>query len=150
MDISIGAYKFNLVILILILIVAMMLWGSLLCSCSRVNLMEGFAMLGGVNIGEQFSNYNTPPVNTNKWTNPSLVYTKGKKPSKGVQNILNRPVQPIPLPNGELDLFATTKFKPECCPNSYTTGSGCACMTTGQLGYLKNRGGNHDTTLSEY
>ena len=127
----------------------MMLWGSLLCSCSRVNLMEGFAMLGGVNVGGQYSNYNVPPVSTKKWSNPNLVYAKGKKPSKGVQNILNRPAQPIPLPKGELDMFAKTDFKPECCPNSYSNSSGCACMTVPQYKYLVERGGNN-VPFSQY
>jgi len=149
MEISIGKYKMNLVVFILILIVAMVLWGSLLCSCSRVNLMEGFAMLGGVNLGQDYSKYNVPPVSTKKWANPNLLYGKGKPPSKGAQDILNRPAQPIPLPPGELDMFATTDFKPECCPNSYSTGAGCACMTVGQLVYLKERAGNN-VPYSEY
>jgi hypothetical protein len=45
--------------------------------------------------------------------------------------------------NGEMLLFANTEFKPGCCPNTYSTGSGCACMTKAQLNLLNTRGGNN-------
>jgi hypothetical protein len=64
-------------------------------------------------------------------------------------SILSRPKQPVPLPEGELNIFATTQFKPECCPNAYSTGSGCACMTVDQYKYLRNRGSNN-VPYSEY
>ena len=53
------------------------------------------------------------------------------------------------LIKGELDIFATTEFKAECCPNTFSSSEGCACMTTEQYGYLKNRGGNN-VPYSEY
>jgi len=62
---------------------------------------------------------------------------------------LAREPQPIPLPEGELDMFASTPFKPECCPNTYSTSIGCACMTGTQYNYLVNRGGNN-VPYSEY
>jgi hypothetical protein len=60
-----------------------------------------------------------------------------------------RPEQPIPLPEGQLSMFANTEFKPECCPNAYSNGSGCACMTVKQFEYVKQRGGNN-VPYSEY
>jgi hypothetical protein len=80
---------------------------------------------------------------------PTLEYTKGGKLDAGAQAILDRPKQPIPLPEGELDMFATTEFKPECCPNTYTSGSGCACMTQDQYFALKTRFSNN-VPYSEY
>ena len=97
---------------------------------------------------EAFTSFNENS-NTKSWGNPDLTYSKGKEPSQGVQNILNRPEQPIPLPKGEMLLFADTEFKPECCPNTYSTGSGCACMTVAQYNYLIDRGGNN-VPYSEY
>lgn len=81
-------------------------------------------------------------LNPNTWSSPTLKYTTGN-PSKDVQNILNRPKQPIPLPEGELDFFATTDFKPSCCPNAFSNSKGCACITTEQYKYLIERGGNN-------
>ena len=51
--------------------------------------------------------------------------------------------------NGEMLMFANTEFKPECCPNTYTTGGGCACMSASQRNLLNTRGGNN-YPFSEY
>ena len=88
-------------------------------------------------------------INTSSWSRPNLTVTPGKPFSQGVQNILNRQPQPVPLPEGEMLLFANTPFKPECCPNSFSTSTGCACMTTDQYNYLVMRGGNN-APYSEY
>lgn len=90
--------------------------------------------------------YTIDPAN---WGQPNLTYSKGTTPDAGVQSLWNRPKQPIPLPEGELDMFATTDFKPECCPNTYSSSEGCACMTMGQYNYLQSRGGNN-VPYSEY
>jgi hypothetical protein len=80
---------------------------------------------------------------------PNLTIVQGQPAGLGVQNILNRPAQPIPLPKGEMLMFANTPFKPECCPNTYSNSMGCACMTVKQYNYLNNRGGNN-VPYSEY
>ena len=41
------------------------------------------------------------------------------------------------------NMFANTEFKPECCPNTYTTGGGCACLSASQRNLLNTRGGNN-------
>lgn len=196
MDISIGPYKFRLEILILIGLLLWVIFGHVLCSCSRIGLMEGFDVIregaqvmenkvkekaaqaeltgdnkeankdvaattnpkansktdGFANLGNFSPDYQSADymgANTASWSQPTLEYTKGGKLDAGAQAILDRPKQPIPLPEGELDMFATTEFKPECCPNTYTSGSGCACMSQNQYSYLIHRGQNN-TPYSEY
>jgi hypothetical protein len=111
---------------------------------------EGFVG-SNTNYGESslYSLTNNNSVNTSSWNKPNLTVTRGKPLSSGVQNILNRQPQPVPLPEGEMLLFANTPFKPECCPNTYSNSTGCACMTTDQYNYLILRGGNN-TPYSEY
>lgn len=89
------------------------------------------------------------PIKTDSWFTADLSSTKGKDKGKGIHDIMKRPKQPVPLPKGEMLLFANTPFKPECCPSSFSTGSGCACMTTSQYNYLIDRGGNN-VPYSEY
>lgn len=51
----------------------------------------------------------------------------------------------VPLPENELNFFYNTKFDPQCCsqPQQYTTSTGCACLTSEQMKYLNQRGGNN-------
>jgi hypothetical protein len=72
-----------------------------------------------------------------------MTVIPGQPLSTGVKQFLNREPQPVPLPEGELSMFATTPFKPECCPNTYSNSSGCACMTGPQYNWLIMRGGNN-------
>ena len=44
MDISIGSYKVSVQILLLIVVMLWIIFGNVLCSCSTVSAMEGFAM----------------------------------------------------------------------------------------------------------
>jgi len=83
-------------------------------------------------------------INTNDWNQKDMTIVNGKF-GNGASEILNRPKQQIPLPSGELNIFANTQFKPECCKNnsSYSLSTGCACMTTDQYNYMITRGGNN-------
>jgi hypothetical protein len=113
--------------------------------------VEGFVgsnnMAGGPEFaGAQSSGY---IMNPSKWAMPTLTYSQGSRPDAGVQAIWDRPKQPIPLPEGQLDMFATTDFKPSCCPNAYSNSTGCACMSVDQYNYLRERGSNN-VPYSEY
>jgi hypothetical protein len=99
------------------------------------------------------SNWGTPNLSvtpdTATWGMPNMFVTPGKPLSPGVKDFLGREAQPVPLPEGELLLFANTPFKPDCCPNAYSNSMGCACMTGKQYNYLIQRGGNN-IPYSEY
>ena len=111
--------------------------------------LEGFA---GANtnygLSSPYSLYKNKPINTSSWNAPNMT-VNGKELSPGVKAFLARPKQPVPLPEGEMLLFANTKFAPEYCPNTYSNSSGCAAMTGEQYNYLITRGGNN-TPYSEY
>ena len=111
--------------------------------------MEGFVG-ANTNYGESshYSLYNNKPINTSLWSAADMT-VNGKQLSPGVKAFLARPKQPVPLPEGEMLLFANTKFAPEYCPNTYSNSSGCAAMTGEQYNYLITRGGNN-IPYSEY
>ena len=168
---------FRVEIIILIIITLFILWGHLLCSCSRLNMNSFFGKMtkqmtpnqhqydlimsnptmqegftgANINNGQSapFSTSYDKTIDTSSWFTPNLTYNAGQKPGKGAQDILNRTPQDVPLPEGELLMFTNTPFKPECCPNSFSNSSGCACMTVPQYNYLINRGGNN-VPYSEY
>jgi hypothetical protein len=109
---------------------------------------EGFTGLNK-NIG-MYSPYslNTGSVDTSSWGQSNMTVSNNNI-NPAVRKFLNRPKQPVPLPEGEMDLFFNTPFKPECCPNTYSNSSGCACMTGKQYNWLVLRGGNN-VPYSEY
>lgn len=111
---------------------------------------EGFT---GANINYgQSSPYDlasNTPVDTSSWNAPNMVVTPGQPLNPAVRQFLDRPEQPVPLPEGQMNFFFNTPFKPECCPNTYSTSTGCACMTGKQYNYLVTRGGNN-VPYSEY
>jgi hypothetical protein len=88
-------------------------------------------------------------LNTSKWGNPSLTITPGKPIPKAAQAIIDRPNQALPLPEGQLSLFDNMPFSPECCPNTYSSSMGCACMNDTTYNYLITRSGNN-VPYSEY
>jgi len=112
---------------------------------------EGFTGANNAAYGPEFAGAKTPDyiMNPSTWSMPTLTYSPGTTPDAGVQAIWNRPKQPIPLPKGQLNMFATTPFAPECCPNAYSSSTGCACMTVDQYNYLRERGSNN-VPYSEY
>ena len=111
---------------------------------------EGFTG-ANTNYGEssQYSLGDYSSVDTSSWGQPTMTVTPGQPVPKSVTQFLAREEQPIPLPEGELSMFANTPFKPECCPNTFSNSSGCACMTGKQYNYLIERGGNN-IPYSEY
>jgi hypothetical protein len=119
-------------------------------SDSKMPKKEGFVG-ANTNYGESsaFNLSDTMPVNTSSWSAQNMTVVPGQPLSKGVKDFLARKPQPVPLPEGELSMFANTPFKPECCPNTYSNSMGCACMTGDQYNYLVMRGGNN-VPYSEY
>jgi hypothetical protein len=57
-------------------------------------------------------------------------------------------IQGHSLPEGEMFMFANTKFAPECCPGTYSNSDGCECLTTNKFSFFKLRGNN--LPYSEY
>jgi hypothetical protein len=105
---------------------------------------EGFAG-ANTNYGESsvYDLTKNTPVDTSSWMAPNMVVTPGQPLNPAVKAFLARPKQQLPLPEGEMNFFARTQFKPECCPNTYSTSQGCACMDVSSYNYLIQRGGNN-------
>jgi hypothetical protein len=113
-------------------------------STDDVPVKEAFTG-ANINYGES-SLYNLnddQQVDTASWSAQNMTVTPGQPLSAGVKQFLSREPQPVPLPEGEMLMFANTPFKPECCPNTYSNSTGCACMTGDQYNYLVLRGGNN-------
>ena len=111
---------------------------------------EGFTG-ANINYGESslYSLSQDDPVDTSSWSAQNMTVTPGQPLSAGVKAFMERKPTQVPLPEGEMFMFANTEFKPECCPNTYSNSSGCACMDSKSYNYLVTRGGNN-VPYSEY
>lgn len=120
-------------------------------STPETTTTEGFVSGNNAATEPSFAKNNDPGwiMKPSEWAMPTLTYAQGEKPDAGVEAIWKRPAQKLPLPEGELDLFAKMEFKPECCPNAYSASTGCACMSVNTYDYLTHRGGNN-VPYSEY
>ena len=105
---------------------------------------EGFTG-ANINYGESsvYDLSSDTPLNASAWNAPNMTVVPGQPLNAAVKKFMAREPQPVPLPEGEMLLFANTPFKPECCPNTYSNSSGCACMTGEQFNYLQMRGSNN-------
>ena len=117
---------------------------SLVSKIKGAKSQEGFVG-ANTNFGQSspYDLTDNTSVNTSLWNAPNMSVIPGQPLNSAVQDIINRPNGPLPLPEGEMLLFADTPFKPECCPNTYSNSSGCACMNTNTYNYLILRGGNN-------
>ena len=120
-------------------------------SSSIMGKKEGF--VGGSSLysdePSQFKTGDYSQVNTSSWIQPNLEVRPGQPLGEGVKQFMSRQEQPVPLPEGEMLMFANTPFKPECCPSTFSNSSGCACITGKQYNYLIQRGSNN-TPYSDF
>ena len=114
-------------------------------SSQMMGKKEGF--VGGSNLysdePSQYKPGDYSEVNTSSWVQPNLTVRPGQPLGEGVKQFMARQEQPVPLPEGEMLMFANTPFKPECCPSIYSNSTGCACITGKQYNYLIQRGSNN-------
>jgi len=73
-----------------------------------------------------------------------------EKPANGLSNWRGpAPNEPLLGPDVELGpdnlfMFKNNQCKPECCPASFSCGSGCVCTTAKQRDFIASRGGNRN------
>jgi len=144
MDLKIFGLSCRLEIIVISMIVGLILGGHLLCSCSRIGLQEGMAVMGAS------VDYVMGEDTVNSWTNKANKYAANMGYDKAKGKYSQNKGTPVPLPEGQLYMFADTEFKPECCPSTYSSSTGCACITQEQVSYINERGGNRTIAPADY
>lgn len=142
MNIKILGKVFRLEILLLSLILGTLVFMITTCSCCKMPFTE--ALTNMASLDDQMMS-----DESNSWANKAKEYAG----NMGYESILdakkNYVGTPVPL-NDTMVIFKDNKFKPECCPSTYTTSTGCACISTDQTQYLNQRGGNRTIAGSEF
>lgn len=129
MEYKLFGIKFRVEILIIGVVIGMIMGAHLLCSCSRISFQEGFE------IGHDMIN-----VLTDRLENGS-----NKKVVSNNDSSIVIPAEMSDLDSGilSMDFFEGTEFKPESCPNTYSSSTGCATFGPKQRLALATRGGNN-------
>ena len=129
--------KVNLATVLVSLVLGLVIGASLLCSCSNLSVKEGLQMIGakvGYNMSDGVPGDTWADIPGQKYNQKSIYALL--KDNKGGK---------VPLPKGELDFFYANKFDLSCCfkPQTYSSSTGCACISVDQMKYLNERGGNN-------
>ena len=144
MELKIFGHSCRLEIIIVCLVVGFVLGAHLFCSCSRIGAQEGMAVMGAAldwTMGQDVAT---------SWTTKAKSYANEMGYSSTQSKWSQHKGTPVPLPEGEMFMFANNEFKPECCPSTYTSSTGCACITQEQVNYINQRGGNRTLAPAEF
>ena len=110
-------------------------------------IQEGFTKLADIAKSADVD-YQMGNDSKGSWTQKALGYASDMGYDTVLSNHANYKGTPVPL-DETMHFFKDNAFKPECCPSSYSSSTGCACTSVAQLNYLNQRGGNR-TMDSEY
>lgn len=134
--------KISIKNIILILVLGMFIGANVWCSCSG-GLLEGFH--SGKTIAMSSLDYTMNTGVPKSWKDKGFVGNGVVNTEKDLYSQLKNNVGgSVPLPEGELLIFAENTFDPTCCPSTYSNSSGCACISEKQMQYLNERGGNRN------
>jgi len=143
MEVKIFGMKVRVECVVLCLLIGIFIGSHVFCSCAKIDNVK----IGVKEVGRE--NFKTlgAPVNY-KMGQGVYGSWETRKQQQGpdvpwrAQQMDTYKGTPVPLPEGQLFLFADNQFKPECCGSSVSSSTGCACITRSQMDYVNQRGGN--------
>ncbi len=149
MELKLLGQTLRLEIILLCLILGTLIFMLTTCSCSKLSfseakdaVKEGLSNMSGLN--DQIMT-DSP----NSWSNKAKEYASGMGYESILESQKTNVGTPVPLQD-TMVIFRDNKFKPECCPSTYTSSTGCACISSDQSQYLNQRGGNRTIAGSEF
>ena len=154
MEIKIFGYEVRIEVVIACVIIGMVMGLVMFCDCFQYNLIEGMATKKNGK-KEGFTNLNNNDLHidnsyTMGWVKTAKRYADGMGYENKLNSYKDNVGTPVPLPEGQLFFFADNKFKPECCPSTYSDSMGCACLSQAQVTYINERGGNRTLGPTEF
>jgi hypothetical protein len=167
MELKLFGYEARLEIVIACIVIGMVAGLFMFCDCFQYSILEGMTpndvndknKKAGVKQNgdkkEGFVNLSNNELNiddsyTMGWVQTAKRYASGMGNKNRLNTYKDNVGTPVPLPEGELFFFADNKFKPECCPSTYSDSMGCACLSQDQVNYINQRGGNRTLGPTEF
>jgi hypothetical protein len=168
MELKLFGYEARLEVVVACIIIGMIAGLFMFCDCFQYSILEGMTPndTNGKNKKadddkksgdkkEGFVNLSNNDLNiddsyTMGWVQSAKQYASGMGNKNRLNTYKDNVGTPVPLPEGELFFFADNKFKPECCPSTYSDSMGCACLSQDQVNYINQRGGNRTLGPTEF
>ncbi|GAG34573.1 unnamed protein product, partial [marine sediment metagenome] len=113
MEFKVFGMNFRLEVVIICMIIGAILGCHLFCSCSKVGVKEGLQMLNAAAL-----DYKMSTGGPNSWSGKAEQYAKDMGNQNNLKKYQSYIGTPVPLPKGEMFMFADNEFKPECCPTT--------------------------------
>lgn len=167
MELKLFGYEARLEIVVACIVIGMIAGLFMFCDCFQYSIFEGMTPndLNGKNKNvadkkasdkkEGFVNLSNNELNvddsyTMGWVQTAKRYASGMGNKNRLNTYKDNVGTPVPLPEGELFFLADNKFKPKCCPSTYSNSTGCACLSQDQVNYINQRGGNRTLGPTEF
>ena len=168
MELKLFGYEARLEIVVACIVIGMIAGLFMFCDCFQYSVLEGMTPndvngKAGVKASDKksggkkegFVNLSNNELNiddsyTMGWVQTAKRYASGMGNKNRLNTYKDNVGTPVPLPEGELFFFADNKFKPECCPSTYSDSMGCACLSQDQVDYINQRGGNRTLGPTEF
>lgn len=169
MELKLFGYEARLEIVVACIVIGMVAGLFMFCDCFQYSILEGMTpnntngkadnkkpsdkktgdkKEGFVNLSN--NDLNIDDSYTMGWVQTAKRYASGMGNKNRLNTYKDNVGTPVPLPEGELFFFADNKFKPECCPSTYSDSMGCACLSQDQVNYINQRGGNRTLGPTEF
>ena len=157
MELKVLGYSARIELVIIFIVIGIVLGTHLFCSCTSFSvggmpsnvgsaIKEAFTqqnvMLGSDDYGAPLNYSMDSGLPITNWENAARNYASQMGNQDNTKSGQFYKGGPIPLPPGELLIFAQNQVKPECCPSYYSSSTGCICTSQKQWDYLNERGGN--------
>lgn len=165
MELKLFGYEARLEVVVACIMIGMLAGLFMFCDCFQYSILEGMTpndvnnkKANGKKAGDKkegFVNLSNNELNiddsyTMGWVQTAKRYASGMGNKNRLNTYKDNVGTPVPLPEGELFFFADNKFKPECCPSTYSDSTGCACLSQDQVNYINQRGGNRTLGPTEF
>ena len=165
MELKLFGYEARLEVVVACIMIGMLAGLFMFCDCFQYSVLEGMTpndvnnkKANGKKAGDKkegFVNLSNNELNiddsyTMGWVQTAKRYASGMGNKNRLNTYKDNVGTPVPLPEGELFFFTDNKFKPECCPSTYSGSTGCACLSQDQVNYINQRGGNRTLGPTEF
>lgn len=165
MELKLFGYEARVEVVVACIMIGMLAGLFMFCDCFQYSVLEGMTpndvnnkKANGKKAGDKkegFVNLSNNELNiddsyTMGWVQTAKRYASGMGNKNRLNTYKDNVGTPVPLPEGELFFFADNKFKPECCPSTYSGSMGCACLSQDQVNYINQRGGNRTLGPTEF